>query len=110
MDKESASKTLLVTGATSGIGKATALRFAEAGASVAAVGRNEAALMELRDELAGRGAQCAPIQVDLAEPESAKAAVTKTIEQFGGIDVLVNAAGHISSGTIETTSLEAWDA
>jgi len=110
MDKEFASQTLLVTGATSGIGKATALRFAEAGANVAAVGRNETALTELRNELAGRAAQCVTIKLDLAEPESAKAAVTKTIEQFGGIDVLVNAAGHISSGTIETTSLEAWDA
>src|SRR5688572_13347332 len=110
MDKQFASKTLLVTGATSGIGKATALRFAEAGANVAAVGRNETALTELRDELAGRATQCVTIQVDLAEPKSANAAVTKTIEQFGGIDVLVNAAGHISSGTIEATSLEAWDA
>lgn len=110
MDKELASKTLLVTGATSGIGKATALRFAEAGANVAAVGRNEPALTELRAELKERHAQFVTIQADLAEPDSAKAAVTKTIEQFGGIDVLVNAAGHISSGTIETTSLEAWDA
>ena len=110
MDKEFASKTLLVTGATSGIGKATALRFAEAGANVAAVGRNETALAELRDELTGQAAQCITIQGDLAEPDSARTAVTKTIERFGGIDVLVNAAGHISSGTIETTSLEAWDA
>lgn len=110
MDKEFASQTLLVTGATSGIGKATALRFAEAGANVAAVGRNETALAELKDELAGRGARHLTIHADLAEPESVKPVVSKTIERFGGIDVLVNAAGHIASGTIETTSLEPWDA
>ncbi len=110
MEKEFASKTLLVTGATSGIGKATAVRFAQAGANVAAVGRNKTALTELHGELGETGAQCLTIQTDLAEPKGAGAAVTMTIERFGGIDVLVNAAGHISSGTTETTSLDAWDA
>jgi len=110
MEKEFTSRTLLVTGATSGIGKATALRFAEAGANVAAVGRNEAALTELQEEIARLGAQCLTIQADLAEPEAAEPCVAKVIEHFGGVDVLVNAAGHISNGTIENTSLKAWDA
>lgn len=110
MEKDFASKTVLVTGATSGIGRATALRFAEAGANVAAVGRNERALDELQQELNVIGAQCETIPADLAEPKGASAAAAKTIERFGGIDVLVNAAGHISTGTIETTSIEAWDA
>ena len=56
MDKEFAQKVLLITGATSGIGKATALRFAEAGASIAAVGRNEAALANLKIAIELRGA------------------------------------------------------
>jgi NAD(P)-dependent dehydrogenase (short-subunit alcohol dehydrogenase family) len=110
MEKDFASKTLLVTGATSGIGRATALRFAEAGANIAAVGRNERALDELLRELNEIGAQCETIRADLTEPEAASSAAAKTEERFGGIDVLVNAAGHISSGTIETTSLDAWDA
>jgi NAD(P)-dependent dehydrogenase (short-subunit alcohol dehydrogenase family) len=110
MEKDFASKTVLVTGATSGIGRATALRFAEAGANVAAVGRNESALGELQRELNVIGAQCETIRADLAEPKGASAAAAKTVERFGGIDVLVNAAGHISTGTIETTSIEAWDA
>ncbi len=110
MDKEFFSRTLFVTGATSGIGKATALRFAEAGANIAAVGRNEAALKELKTEISAAGAQCLTIQADLANPAGAEKAVAEAIEGFGGIDVLVNAAGHISNGTIETTSLEAWDA
>lgn len=110
MDKEFTKKTLLITGATSGIGKATALRFAQAGASIAAVGRDEAALSKLRKELDSSGAQCLAIRADLAHEEEAAMAVSKTAEHFEGIDVLVNAAGHLSTGTIEDTSLEAWDA
>ena len=110
MDKEFASKTLLVTGATSGIGKATALRFASAGANVAAVGRDNAALIELEKEIAAAGVAFLPIQVDLIKPEASDECVAKAIERFGGIDVLVNAAGHISNGTVEDTTAEAWDA
>lgn len=110
MAQEFANKIVLVTGATSGIGKATALRFAQAGASIAAVGRNEATLDELHQELEAQSAQSLTIHADLSLVEESAVAVAKTVEHFGGIDVLVNAAGHISSGTIETTSLQAWDA
>jgi NAD(P)-dependent dehydrogenase (short-subunit alcohol dehydrogenase family) len=110
MDKEFTKKTLLITGATSGIGKATALRFAQAGASIAAVGRDQAALSKLKKELDSSGVQCLVIRADLALEEEAAMAVSKTAEHFDGIDVLVNAAGHLSTGTIEDTSLEAWDA
>ncbi|MGI9065837.1 MAG: SDR family oxidoreductase [Pyrinomonadaceae bacterium] len=110
MDKEFADRILLITGATSGIGKATALRFAEAGASIAAVGRNETALIDLTAEIQSMGAQAVAIRADLSREGEAEKAVSKTVEHFGGVDVLVNAAGHISSGTIENTSLEAWDA
>lgn len=110
MDKEFANKILLITGATSGIGKATTIRFAEAGANIAAVGRNESALIELTEEIASVGAQSVAIRADLSEDAGAAHAVSKAVEHFGGVDVLVNAAGHISSGTIENTSLEAWDA
>ena len=110
MDKEFAQKVLFVTGATSGIGKATALRFAEAGASVAAVGRNEAALTDLKEQVEGKGAAFVAIPADLFLEEDAGIAVSKAIEHFGGVDILVNAAGHISSGTIENTTLGSWDA
>ncbi len=110
MEKEFANKILLVTGATSGIGKATALRFAAAGAAVAAVGRDEAALAELEKQVDLAGSQCLAIRADLSGTEETDAVVSKTLKHFGGIDVLVNAAGHISSGNIENTSLAAWDA
>lgn len=110
MEKEFANKILLVTGATSGIGKATALRFAQAGAGIAAVGRNAAALIELQNEIGGAGDQFLAIRADLSLEEESEMAVLHAVKHFGGIDVLVNAAGHISSGTIENSSLESWDA
>jgi NAD(P)-dependent dehydrogenase (short-subunit alcohol dehydrogenase family) len=110
MTKELTNKTVLVTGATSGIGKATAVRFAQAGASVAAVGRDEQALLALQNQINIEGTQMLAIRADLSLEEETDTVVAKTAERFGGIDVLVNAAGHISTGTIENTSLPAWDA
>lgn len=109
MDKEFANKTVLITGATSGIGKATALRFAEEGANVAAVGRNVAALHQLKESIEATGGKCLNIEADLAAVDQTGTIVSSALSHFGGIDVLVNAAGHISSGTIESASLEAWD-
>ena len=109
MDSEFAGKVVIVTGATSGIGHATSLRFAEAGAAIAAVGRKEDALAEVSAQITRLGGDALPIQADLSIDTAAAGVVSKTVERFGGIDVLVNAAGHISSGTIETTALEAWD-
>lgn len=109
MDKEFANKTVLITGATSGIGRATALRFAEAGASVAAVGRDRNSLNELREAMNVNGGNSTAIAADLSTPGSVDAVVSQTVGELGGIDALVNAAGHLSSGTIETTSEDAWD-
>ena len=110
MDKEFAGKVVIVTGATSGIGRAAALRFAESGALIAAVGRNENALAQLSEEIRQLSGAALAIAADLALEDEAKRVISLTIESCGGIDVLVNAAGHISSGTIENTALADWDA
>lgn len=110
MDREFAEKVVLVTGATSGIGRACALRFAGAGARIAAVGRNEEALTNLSREIETAGGKTLLLRADLSLAAEAQRIVEQTMKHFGGIDVLVNAAGHIASGTIEDTSLEAWDA
>lgn len=110
MNNEFANKTVVVTGATSGIGRATALRFAVAGANVVAVGRKPAALDEVKSEIEQRGPACLTIQADMSQVAAAGDVVSLTIDRFGGIDVLVNAAGHISTGTIESTTVQSWDA
>ena len=109
-DRDFNGKVAFVTGATSGIGQACALAFAAAGAKVVCVGRNEDALREVEERIREIGAEPLTIRANLADPAEAQQAVDRAIQVFGGIDVLVNAAGHLSNGTIENTSLEAWDA
>jgi NAD(P)-dependent dehydrogenase (short-subunit alcohol dehydrogenase family) len=110
MEREFANKVVLVTGATSGIGQATALKFAAAGADVAAVGRNQKALAGLSAKLEAHGSKALTLTADLSLESDVHRIVSQTIDHFAGIDVVVNAAGHISSGTIENTTLAAWDA
>jgi len=107
--KQFMGKVAFVTGATSGIGQACALAFAQAGAKVVCVGRKEDALKELEQMIRETGSEALTIRADLAREDEADRAVQHAVAIFGGIDVLVNAAGHISSGTIENTSLAAWD-
>jgi NAD(P)-dependent dehydrogenase (short-subunit alcohol dehydrogenase family) len=102
-------KVAFVTGATSGIGHACAIAFANEGAKVVCIGRKPAALKDVEQQIRDLGAEVLTIEADLSEVEQAERAIKRATEVFGGIDVLVNAAGHISTGTIENTSLEAWD-
>jgi NAD(P)-dependent dehydrogenase (short-subunit alcohol dehydrogenase family) len=109
MSKQFENKVAFVTGATSGIGQACAMAFAQAGANVVCVGRKEDALRELERSLLKTSSGVLTIRADLLNEDEAERAVEQAVGVFGGIDVLVNAAGHISSGTIENTSLQAWD-
>jgi len=109
MEKELEGKVAIVTGATSGIGRATALRFAEAGARVSLVGRNAQALNVVAGEIEVAGGEALVIRADVTIQPIARRIVSQTIEQFGGLDILVNAAGHLISGTIEDTTLATWD-
>lgn len=110
MEQELKGKVAIVTGATSGIGHATVLRFAEAGAQVVAVGRNAQKLKEVVKEIEARNGEALTIRADVTVQPIARRVVAQTVDRFGGIDVLVNAAGHIANGTIENTTLADWDA
>src|SRR5689334_24461349 len=108
-DKQFSGRVALVTGATSGIGRACALAFAQAGANVVCVGRKLDALEEIKTKITETGVDVVTIEADLTETEAPARAVEDAIKTFGGIDVLVNSAGHISNGTVENTALAAWD-
>lgn len=102
-------KVAVITGSSSGIGRATALLFAKNGAKVVAVGRNEDELAELSGEVSDRNGSIAVQLADLTDDSQVDRLVSETIEKIGQIDVLVNAAGIIKNGSIEDTSLEDWD-
>jgi len=102
-------KVVIVTGASSGIGCATASVFAEAGATVIGVGRNERELNKLADGIKSKNGCVEPHLADVTEPTQLERLVSDTIDNFGRIDVLVNSAGIIKNGTIETTAPDDWD-
>jgi NAD(P)-dependent dehydrogenase (short-subunit alcohol dehydrogenase family) len=104
-----AGKTVIVTGASSGIGKATAMAFSENSANVVAFARNENRLKTLTEQCSGTPGTILTIAGDVTKEQDRKRLVDATVETFGGIDVLVNAAGIIANGTIENTSESQWD-
>lgn len=108
-DKKFAGKVAVVTGATSGIGHACAVGFANEGANVVCVGRKEEALKTVADEVRSAGAEALTIRADLSVDSEADRVIDESVVAFGGIDVLVNAAGFLTTGTIETTAIDSWD-
>lgn len=102
-------KVVIITGASSGIGRAAALTFAENDFQVIAVSRNETALNELRDEAVAKGGSVKIHPADLRELTQIERLVADCIDHFERIDVLVNSAGIIANGTIENTELDEWD-
>lgn len=103
-----ASKVALITGATGGVGRALAARFAAEGATLMLTDRDADAGIELADSLIAEGHKAAFLGGDLRERPHCEQAVEQTIATFGRIDILLNNAGIIPRGTIEETTDEMW--
>jgi len=102
-------KTAIITGATSGIGKATALLFAEEGADVVITGRRADLGQRVSDEIRQKGVRCVFVQADHTQAEACSRVVERTLAEFGRIDILFNNAGIVTQGTAETTEEAIWN-
>jgi NAD(P)-dependent dehydrogenase (short-subunit alcohol dehydrogenase family) len=99
----------VITGASSGIGRASAARFGRDGAAVLAVGRKASALAEVVQEVERAGGRCVACEADVTAADAPDAIVAQAVREFGGLTTLVNAAGIIATGTVENTPDPAWD-
>jgi 3-oxoacyl-[acyl-carrier protein] reductase len=105
-----AGKVALITGASQGIGRATALALAEVGARVGVAARNEEKLAALVQEIAGQGGEAFAVKMDVADGEQIKAGFKAVLEKFGKLDILVNNAAITRDGLAMRMKQEDWDA
>jgi NADP-dependent 3-hydroxy acid dehydrogenase YdfG len=99
----------LITGASSGIGEATARSLAAEGAKVALAARRIERLESLASELRDQGRTALPIEADMTDREQIAAAVERTVGELGRLDILVNNAGVMLLGPIEDAPIEEWE-
>jgi 3-oxoacyl-[acyl-carrier protein] reductase len=103
-------KVAVVTGASQGIGRETALALAEAGAKVAAAARNEEKLAALVADIEKAGATAVAVKMDVADAEQVKARFKQVLEKFGRLDILVNNAAITRDGLALRMKAEDWEA
>lgn len=99
----------LITGASSGIGEATARRLAELGASVVLVARRTDRLSTLAAEIEDAGGSALPVEADITDPAQAESAVRRTIDTYGALDILVNNAGLMLLGPVAGADVDEWE-
>ena len=103
-------KVIIVTGSSSGIGAAAAIHFAELGGVLTIVGRNVDKLQEVANRISAiKGQAPLIVQADMANEKDVERILSETLSKYGKLDVLVNNAGVLETGTIENTSLEQYD-
>jgi NAD(P)-dependent dehydrogenase (short-subunit alcohol dehydrogenase family) len=109
MNKRFQDKVALVTGAGSGVGAATAIRLAGEGASVALVGRRKGPLEEVAGRINDSGGKAACFTADVSVASDVATAFDAAVSAFGGLDLLVNAAGVLKLGAVTNVSEAEWD-
>ncbi|MFW0773093.1 SDR family NAD(P)-dependent oxidoreductase [Paenarthrobacter nitroguajacolicus] len=108
MELELTGKKAIVTGAATGIGRATALLLSAEGATVAALDIDKSALSELEELASENSGRIVPVVVDFTQGEATHSAVAETINQLGGLDLLINNVGSGAVRTFEEISDEDW--
>ena len=91
-------KVAIITGGNSGVGEATAIKFAAEGAKVVITARRQAMLEAVADKIRAAGGDVLPVVSDISKPEDAKAVVEATLATYGKIDILINNAGVLDNG------------
>jgi len=109
MAEEHAGRVVLVTGGSSGIGRAAAELLAAGGAAVAVSGVDAAGTHEAAEAITAAGGRALPIVADVADGAAVAEAVQRTVDAFGGLDVLVTSAGIQRYGTVADTDDKTWD-
>lgn len=102
-------KVAIITGSTSGMGRATAELFAREGAKVVVTGRNEERAKEVVNKIKSEGNEAIYVIADTSKVEDAKIILDKTMEVFGTVDILYNNAGTLSLTPLQEISLEEWN-
>jgi 3-oxoacyl-[acyl-carrier protein] reductase len=103
-------KVALITGASQGIGRDTALALSEAGAKVAVAARNEEKLSALVSEIAATGSEAFAVKMDVADAEQVKTGFKQVLEKFGRLDILVNNAAITRDGLAVRMKQDDWEA
>ncbi|HEX4378450.1 MAG TPA: 3-oxoacyl-[acyl-carrier-protein] reductase [Candidatus Acidoferrum sp.] len=103
-------KVALITGASQGIGRDTALALAQAGAKVAVAARNEEKLVSLVGEIESAGGTALAVKMDVADAEQVKAGFKQVLEKFGRLDILVNNAAITRDGLSMRMKPDDWEA
>jgi 3-oxoacyl-[acyl-carrier protein] reductase len=110
MDLELKNKVAIVTGGSQGIGRATALRLAEEGASVVIAARGRELLDQVALEIRAAGGRAAAVQADVSRAEDCARLVAEAVKAFGRLDILVNNAGTSATGEFESVTDDIWQA
>ena len=110
MDLQLKNKVAIVTGGSQGIGRATALRLADEGASVVIAARGRELLDQVAAEIRAAGGSVAAVQADVSRAEDCARLVAEAVKAFGRLDILVNNAGTSATGEFESVTDEHWHA